>query len=313
MLTLLEFVARHARWCLILGLLAGLFLPGLAVLLRPWLPHMVALMLFMTALRIGPRDAVQSLSALGRTAGAALVLQLLLPLVAVALLGFIGLPAGPLAVAVVLMLAAPSITGSPNFTVMAGHDPAPALRLLVIGTALVPLTVVPVFLALPALGGTDQLLGAVGRLLGVILGATAVAFALRHVAIPRLGRRAVNALDGAGAITLGLMVVALMSAIMPALARDPVALAGWLAAAFAVNFGFQLATFALLRASGRRANAVPLAIIAGNRNIALFLVALPPETTGPLLIFIGCYQFPMYLTPLLLARLYRAGPEHQAM
>lgn len=296
-----------------LGLLAGLTLPGLAALLRPWLPQMVAFMLFLTALRIGPRDTVQSLSALGRTAGAVLVLQLGLPLLAVALLTGFGLPPGPLAVAVVLMLSAPSITGSPNFTVMAGHDPAPALRLLVIGTALLPLTVLPVFLALPALGDTDQVLGATGRLLGVILGTTACAFALRAVAVPRLRPRAVSALDGAGAITLGLLVVALMSAIAPAFARDPLALAGWLGAAFAANFGFQLVTFALLRATGCGVNAVPLAIVAGNRNIALFLVALPPETTGPLMIFIGCYQIPMYLTPLLLARLYRAWPVHGRM
>ena len=48
----------------------------------------------------------------------------------------------------------------------------------------------------------------------------------------------------------------------------------------------------------------PLAIGAGNRNIALFLVALPPEVLAPLMIFIGCWQLPMYLTPLLLPRLY---------
>ena len=47
-----------------------------------------------------------------------------------------------------------------------------------------------------------------------------------------------------------------------------------------------------------------LAITAGNRNIALFLVALPPETTDALLLFIGCYQVPMYLTPLLMTRFY---------
>ena len=54
-----------------------------------------------------------------------------------------------------------------------------------------------------------------------------------------------------------------------------------------------------------RADAVPRAIVAGNRNIALFLIALPEETTRGLLIFIGCYQVPMYLTPLLMPGFYR--------
>ena len=33
--------------------------------------------------------------------------------------------------------------------------------------------------------------------------------------------------------------------------------------------------------------------------------ALPVSVTEPMLLFIGCYQIPMYLTPILLARLYR--------
>ncbi len=51
---------------------------------------------------------------------------------------------------------------------------------------------------------------------------------------------------------------------------------------------------------------VPVSVVAGNRNIALFLVALPAAVTDPVLVFIGCYQVPMYLTPVLLGRFY--GP-----
>ncbi|MCB1363262.1 MAG: hypothetical protein KDK02_04025 [Rhodobacteraceae bacterium] len=303
---MLILAARHARACLVVGLLAGLLLPGLAAWLRPYLPQMVAALLFLTALRIGPREAVHSLHALGRTALAVLVLQLALPLALVALLVLAGLSLGPLAAAMVLVLSAPSISGAPNFTLMTGHDPAPALRLLVLGTALVPLTALPVFWALPVLGDPAAVLGAAGRLMAVIFGATGLAFALRLVLAPRLRPQVVTALDGATAIALAVVVVALMSALAPALARDPLAVLGWLAAAFAVNFGFQLAAFALIRQ--RSADAVALSIIAGNRNIALFLVALPQATTDPLLIFIGCYQIPMYLTPVLLGRFYGAAP-----
>ena len=48
-----------------------------------------------------------------------------------------------------------------------------------------------------------------------------------------------------------------------------------------------------------------LAIGAGNRNIAIFLVALPPEILAPIMVFIGCWQLPMYLTPILLRRMHR--------
>ena len=78
-------------------------------------------------------------------------------------------------------------------------------------------------------------------------------------------------------------------------------LAGWLALAFALNFGMQILAHTVLADTIAR---VPVAIIAGNRNVALFLVALPSDITDPLLIFIGCYQLPMYLTPILLRRFY---------
>ncbi len=71
----------------------------------------------------------------------------------------------------------------------------------------------------------------------------------------------------------------------------------------------QGASLVLHRATDRTETAVPVSIIAGNRNIALFLVALPTATTDPVLVFIGCYQIPMYLTPILLRRFYGPAPD----
>lgn len=301
---MLAFAARHGKACLLLGLLAGLTLPGLAAVLRPWLPHMIAFLLFLTAFRIGPVDAVESLDALGRTSLMLLILQLVLPISAIVLLGAVGVQWSPLSMAVVLLLAAPSVTGSPNFTILLGHDPAPAMRLLILGTAILPLTVLPVFWLLPELGDVWAVLQAALRLTAVILGAVGVGFALRHWRWSQLRPQSRTALDGATAIALAVIVVALMSAIRPALERDPLMLLGWLGAAFAVNFGLQIAAYLIMNALGNRRAAVPVAIVAGNRNIALFLVALPAEVTAPLLVFIGCYQFPMYLTPILLERFY---------
>jgi hypothetical protein len=46
--------------------------------------------------------------------------------------------------------------------------------------------------------------------------------------------------------------------------------------------------------------------------VALFLAALPAKETDAALLFIGCYQIPMYLTPLLLGRWYRLTPTPPA-
>jgi hypothetical protein len=164
--------------------------------------------------------------------------------------------------------------------------------------------VIPVFWLAPALGSPAVILGSAARLLLIIFASTAAAFLLRVTIFRDPTPASIAALDGLSAILLAVLVVGLMSAVGPALSGNPAALALNLAAAFAANFGLQIAAFFILRRRNP-ADAVPLAIVAGNRNIALFLTALPTAITDPLLLFIGCYQVPMFLTPILLNRLYK--------
>lgn len=300
MIGTLHFVARNARWALVLGLAGGLGLPGLAAQLKPWLPHLVALLLYLTALRIGARAALGRLAEARRTLGLVLLLQLALPLAALGALWALGLRDHPYALAFLLMLSAPSVTGSVNFTIILGRDPAPALRLLILGTALLPLTVLPILWLGPEIGAGTEALGASARLLVVIFAAAAAGFATRAFVwrAPDL-----CTLDGLNAIALAVIVVGLMSALGPALRADPVPVLWLVAGVMAVNFGLQIAGYRLFRALGLPEPVGP-AIVAGNRNAALFLMALPASVTEPLLILLGCYQLPMYLTPILLARLY---------
>lgn len=258
----------------------------------------MAALLFLSALRIGPARALGSLSEVRQTGSRVLLYQFAAPLLALAVL----LPNGmtPLGFAVVLMLAAPPISGAPNFTVLMGYDPAPPMRMLVLGTALFPLTVLPVLWLLPGIEETGTILAAAVRLIAVITLASAAGFAIRHRVLPELSSTQTRRIDGLSAIALSVAVVGLMSALGPLLRDDPLTLLGWLAAVTAINLTLQVLAFTKYRVPG-------LAIAAGNRNIALFLVALPPAISDPILIFIGCYQVPMYLTPILMARLFRLG------
>ncbi|MEM9267944.1 MAG: hypothetical protein AAGA78_03275 [Pseudomonadota bacterium] len=284
-----------------MGLGVGLAVPTLAEALRPWLPHMVALLLFCTGLRIGLRQGLGLRSDLAPALTTILVLQLGLPLLALGLVYLLGWAATPLGLVLVLAVSAPSISGAPNFAALMGHDPAPTLRLLVLGTALFPLTVLPVFWLLPALGSAQAAILAALWLMLVIFGAISAGFALRARTGP-LSDHQRQSLDGITVVLLAIIVVALMSALGPALVSTPITLLGWLALAFALNFGAQWAAFVL---SGQGPTGTARGLVAGNRNLALFLVALPVEITDPILIFIGCAQLPMYLTPMLLSRLYR--------
>lgn len=301
---MLTTIARHGKLFLAAGLLAGALLPDVARLLRPWLGEMVAVLLLLNAMRIGAREAFGGTDALLRMGGVVVVYQLVLPLLAFGLFTLTGVLSHPFALAVVLMLAAPAVTGSLNFTILSGHDPAPAMRLLVMGTALFPLTVLPVLWLLPQLGDAGP---AALRLIATILCAVGLGFALRWVV--RVDEIRKGQIDGLSTLLLMVVVVGLMAGVGPLLTEDPWRLGLWVLGVIAVNLGLQIiALLGLTRANIRAA--VPLSIIAGNRNIALFFVALSDEVTAPLLIFIGCYQIPMYLTPILMKPLHARFADH---
>lgn len=305
----LIFTGRHGRWCLVLGLIAGLSLPGVAQALVPWLPEMIAALLFLNALRIGPRAVVGTVSEAGDSIRVVLIYQLVAPLVVLGVLLAFGVAGTAPALAIVLVLSAPSVTGAPNFTVMLGHDPARPMRLLLIGTALFPLTVIPILIAIPSVETFTDVLVAALRLMAVIGVAVGAAFLVRLMLWRTLGDEGRGAIDGASAILLTIVVIALMAAGGPTLRSEPQVFFGWLAFALILNFSLQTLSYVFLHK--QRAEGVGASIIAGNRNIALFLVALSPEITTPLLLFIACYQVPMYLTPLLMRRVYRAEQSGQ--
>ena len=309
---ILTFLARNGRLMLVAGLVAGILLPDLASALRPFIAPMILSLLFLAVLRLGPEGLRAGAKGLHRAVGLALLLQLALPLVAAAIFSAAGVLTHPLATGAVLALAAAPITGSPNITLMVGGDPAPALRQLVIGTALLPLTVLPVFFVMPAFGSPLAAGRAALALLALIVVVGSVAVALRRFGIVKASERAFLAMDGFAALLLGLVVIGLMSAIGPALLENRTAFGAALLVAFALNMPLQLAASAVFARTSPAA-APAIGIIAGNRNLALFLSVLPQSTADELLLFIGCFQIPMYLTPFMLvgwyARIGRSKPE----
>lgn len=305
LLSVLGTVSRHGRAGLAVGLIAGLMLPGVAAAMKPLLPLLVLALLFLVALRIGPQRARHGLANLPTTLTLVLILQLGLPLLVVALAHVFGVAASPYILAAVLVFAAPSVSGSPNFAIILGADPEPAFRLLIVGIALLPLTMLPILWLLPQFEDVTAVLYPALRALVAITCAMGLGFLVRAKLLANPSPEQSNAMDGAMTVALSIIVVGLMAALRPALADSVVMVAGWLALAFAVNTGLQVICYFATRNRLHPDERVPVSIVAGNRNFAIFLVALTPATAEPLLIFLGCYQVPMYLTPLLMDRLYR--------
>lgn len=302
---LLWRISDHGRLALIAGLAGGLLLPGLAAAMQPWLPQMVAGLLAVTALRIGHRAVLGALSDLRWGVGSVLVLQLALPLTILAACTLAGIAQSPAALAMILATSAPAVSGAANLALMLGQDAGRMMRIFVLGTAMFPLTVLPLFVLMPQLGDPATIALTTVRLLGVIFGATALGFVLRAFLFPRPTPDQVKALDGLSVLAFSAIVVGLMAALNPALRSAPQAVLFWACLAFAISYGAQITAHLVLRRTALAGLAGPLAIGAGNRNIALFLVALPEALMAPLMVFIGCWQLPMYLTPMLLRRLYR--------
>jgi arsenite transporter len=310
-LRILAAAGRHGRLLLIAGLLMGIFAAPAAAAVRPHVGELIATLLFLACLRIGPRQAIGIAGDVGAGLKAGLALQLLVPLAAVLLFRLVGWT-GPTALGLTLMLSASPISGTPNLVAMVGSDPAPALRQLVVGTALLPFTAFVVFLFAPGIGGTATLFFAAAKLLLIIAGAAVLGFGIRLTVLKTLSSDARDGIDGCSAIVMAVVVVGLMSAIGETWPRDPQLVIWTAAVAFAANLTLQVAAALLVAKAGKKRLAVALGVSAGNRNVALFLTALPAATTDAALLFIGCYQVPMYLTPLVLGRFYRRISESAA-
>lgn len=303
----LGWAARNGKLVLVAGLVTGIALPELGRAMVPVIPPLIVAMLFLAALRVGPEGARLDRGELPRLVIRIVLFQTAMPLLAIVGLWAFGVLDTMVAVGVVLLLAASPITGSPGLAVLSGADPTPALRQMVLGTALLPVTVFPVFLLIPVFPDPVAALAAAGRLLLFIVLAGALAILLRR-RIPQLGLPpAIAGIDGLMALVMAVIVVALMAPVGVALrAGDPM-LWGVLALTAGLGFGLQGAVWLLYRRAGAAALAPAMAIVAGNRNMALFLGAVSPDVAQAILLFVGCYQVPIYLTPLVMTRFYRAA------
>ena len=299
------------------GLLAGFLLPALAAPMRAAIPYLIAVLLFVAWLRITDSSGTDSNGTTflkdRKLISGVLVAQLVLPLVLYFLLSLSGIPV-IWCIAAVLVAAAAPVSGGPNIVLLMKGDASLALRWLTVGTMLMPLTSIPV-LALLLPGEPKLAVGlAIVKLVLIITIAMFAAIAVHKYGWGKVMKtpRSQEILDGIAAILLASMVIGLMSAVHHPTSTVPV-IGKMLLVAITINVGLQLlgivvASLSLsqsLSQSLSKQSVVSIGVLNGNRNIALFLAALPIGVTEPLLLFIACYQIPMYLTPLIGKPLYR--------
>jgi predicted Na+-dependent transporter len=301
---LLRQLGEQARWVLPFGLFLGAVLPGPAAVLAHWIPFFIALILLIACLQI--RQAVDLRTTLNpRIFLWLLVFQLVLPVAVWCVLTVIGLSAYWVVPAVLVAMAAP-ITGGPSLVIILKGDAREALNFLLTGTMLLPLTCVPALLLINSTGSIVAVIMTAAKLLLLIAVVLLIAGLIRKNWIGLSRYRDNKSLDGLSALCLAIVVIGLMAAFHGEGVQgvDIAYTLGW---AIVINACYQLFGYHF----GKRFGGSPIAsgVSSGNRNVALFLVALPSEVSAPLLLFIACYQIPMYLTPLVGSYFYPKSQE----
>ncbi len=309
----LDLLGRHAAAALAGGIVLGFLLEDLAALLRPALPLLLVAVLALSMVRIetgAPRLGPAGASRVGATLVACTIAT---PLAAAAVAHLLGLSSFA-TTALVLVACAPPVASAPNLAQILGLDARLALAVMLAATAATPLVAPPLVLALAGIGLEGDLLAFALRLFAMVAAGWALARLARRLYGPaRLAAQA-RALNGLSALALLLFLVAVMDGVGAILRDEPMLLVRTAALAFAVNWGLQLLFAALARVwparfGGFSADEAPMvALMGGNRNLALLFAALPADAAQDLALFLAVYQFPMYLTPLLYRLVLRRPP-----
>jgi len=302
----LSFIGRHATKFMAGGVALGLLVPPLAAFAQPLLIPTLLIPLTLALLRLDWRAIfayrrrpwlVVALLAWLLVASPVLVWLMTLPLAAW------GMPAS-LQHALVLMAASSPIVSSVPVALILGLDATFAVVGVLMATALVPLLLPPMTLALIGFGLDVSIPEFMGRL-GLLVGGAFLAAALiRHVVPPARLNSAHELLDGLTVINLVIFALAIMDGVTAfAFARPGYAAVATLAA-FAFNLILQAAGFIAFRRLGRRA-ALTAGLLSGNCNMGLVLVAVQGRADFDVTVFFALAQIPMYVLPALLESTYR--------
>ena len=300
-------IGKRGKWVLPMGLLAALLLPEFATRMQVTIGPLLAVLLVISFLQVNGRASGAWSDQLVRTAMLLFCSQLIIPVALLMLMRLLAVPV-EWQIPVALVAAASSITGGPSIVMMLSGNGVVAIRLLIASTLALPITALPVLAMLPLHSSHAMLVRTAIMLTLVVVGAYFVAKLIRRYVLRSYDLHQRQCLDGLSALLLAFIVLGLMAAIHSAW-DTPGLLLLTLFWACVLNFSLQIMGLGLNRLFSMNVPIV-LGVMTGNRAVAIFLTALPASSYQPFLLFIACYQIPMYLTPLLGSYLYKRFTDH---
>jgi len=299
----LERSARHGSLLLAAGVFGGLLSPAVARTMAWFITPNVVALVTLVLLRVDIAQAFGHLRRPWRPAVIVAALLLASPLVTAALVRVIPMDPG-IAAAVVIFSTGATATSGAAFARLVGLDPELTLITTLASIFLVPLTGPPLAHLLAGVELSISVGAFMGRLALVVGLPLLLSVALRRAIGPARLAPLGPAIDG---LTVWLVVFygfAVMNGLQALLLADPAWVLQASLAAFVADFGLNLLTTAGLFWMGFRA-AASAGLMAGNRNMALYLAVLPASTDQRIVVFFALAQFPLFLSPFLLGPIYR--------
>jgi hypothetical protein len=302
----LAWLGRRGTNAVAVSILLGIALPPLGVLVRPFFPETVFLLLCLAFLRVDPGALRAQFARPGLLIAAAVWIMLIVPVLVGLGLNSLGLldRSPGLLLALMLNVAAPPIFASPALAALMGLNAAVTLALLLACVAVTPFlspAMVAVFVG-PAVTFSPVALGL--RLVLMLAGAACAAIAIRAIAGKPWVERQAERIDGLNVVVLFLFAVALMGDVAENTIAHPLFVLGLLGLSTVVAFGLSGVTLLIFARTGLH-TALPLAHAAGSRNTGLMLAAAAGAVPELVWLYIALLQIPIYALPLIIKPLLR--------
>jgi predicted Na+-dependent transporter len=285
------------------GVFGGVVFPPLAHAMHWFItPNVIGLMT-LVLLRVDIPAALVHLRRPGRLGVIVAFQMLACPVIAWAVVMPLGLDPG-ISAGVVIFATGCAATSGMAFARLVGLDPELTLLATLAGLLVVPLSAPPLanlLIGVDLAISVPSFMTRLALVVGLPLGLSVVM--RRAIGAARLAPHG-PAIDGAVVWLVVLYGFGVMDGLTERLVADPAWVLHATAAAFAADFGLNVATTLGLAWMGWRA-AAAAGLMSGNRNMALYLAVLPGAADPRLALFFALCQFPLFLSPFLLRPVYR--------
>ena len=299
MITVLNFLGRHATVAMALGVFIGLAVQPLAAATKPLLMPAVWAVLTMSMMRLDPGAFFAIVRKPQRLGVMVIWMLMVTPVLMWVLVSDMPLSGGLIA-ALVLTAGSSALMSTPAIGAIMGLESTFILAMLVSTTFLLPLALPVTALVLLGLNLEIGVIGLMVRLITLIGSAALGAFVLRRI----IGHRRIDegglTLDGFAVLLLWFFAIPLMDGITARLFAEPGYMLFVTVLSFAVYVGLMLVgalVFGVLWRDNRAA--LSAGLTSGCRNLAIIIAALPANTDPEIMTYFALAQFPIYIMPLL--------------